>query len=85
MATRNAHEAKLQGEELQITRSDVTVDESARRSKRPFPLGAARRDPQLNRAALKDDAWWQPMSDKEAEISSKGATECEDALASFVS
>ena len=77
MATFNVHEAKtqfsrlldcvLQGEEVQITRNGVPVAELVPARKRPFPLGAGRKDPHLNREALKNDAWWQPMTDKEAE------------------
>ena len=77
MATFNVHEAKtqfsrlldcvLQGEEVRITRNGVPVAELVPARKRAFPLGAGRKDPHLNRAAFKNDAWWQPMTDQEAE------------------
>jgi len=77
MATFNVHEAKtqfsrlldcvLQGEEVRITRNGVPVAELVPARKRAFPLGAGRKDPHLNRAAFKNDAWWQPMTDKEVE------------------
>ena len=35
--------------------------------KRPFPLGVGRNDPHMNRGAFSNDAWWQPMTDKEVE------------------
>ncbi len=77
MATCNVHEAKtqfsrlldcvLQGEEVQITRNGVPVAELVPARKRPFPLGAGREDPHLNRAALKENGWWQSMTDKEVD------------------
>ena len=76
MATFNVHEAKtefsrlldcvLQGEEVQITRNGVPVAELVR-PQAPIPPGRRAQDPHLNRAAFKNDAWWQPMTDKEAE------------------
>ena len=77
MAVFNVHEAKTQfsrllervlhGEEVLITRNGVPVAELVPARKRPFPLGIGRSDPHLNLAALKNDAWWQPMTDKEVE------------------
>ncbi len=77
MAAFNVHEAKtqfsrlldlvLQGEEILITRNGVPVAELMPARKRSFPLGVGRNDPHLNPAALGNDAWWQPMTDKEAE------------------
>ena len=77
MAAFNVHEAKtqfsrlldcvLQGEEVLITRNGVPVAELVPARKRSFPLGAGRNYPHLNPAALKNDAWWQPMTDEEVE------------------
>lgn len=77
MAAFNVHEAKTQlarlldrvlhGEEVLITRNGVPVAELVPVRKRPFPLGVGRNDPHLNPAALKNDASWQPMADKEVE------------------
>jgi prevent-host-death family protein len=77
MATFNVHEAKtqfsrlldrvLQGEEVLIVRNGVPVAELVPASRRPFPLGVGRNDPHLNPAAFSNDAWWQPMTDKEVE------------------
>lgn len=77
MAAFNVHEAKtqfsrlldrvLQGEEVLITRNGVPVAELVPARKRPFPLGVGRNDPHMNRGAFSNDAWWQPMTDKEVE------------------
>jgi prevent-host-death family protein len=77
MAVFNVHEAKtnfsklldrvLEGEEVLITRNGVPVAELVPARRRPFPLGAGRNDPNLNRAALESDEWWRPMTDEEVE------------------
>jgi prevent-host-death family protein len=73
----NVHEAKtnfsklldrvLEGEEVLITRNGLPVAELVPARKRPFPLGAGRNDPAINREALASDDWWRPMTDEEAE------------------
>ena len=73
----NVHEAKthfsrlldsvLEGESVVITRNGVPVAELIPARKRPFPLGAGRNHPSINREALNDDAWWQPMTDEEVD------------------
>jgi len=73
----NVHEAKthfsrlldsvLEGESVVITRSGAPVAELIPARNRPFPLGAGREDPSINREALNDDAWGQPMTDEEVD------------------
>jgi prevent-host-death family protein len=77
VAAFNVHEAKtqfsklldrvLQGETVLITRNGIPVAELVPARRRPFPLGAGRHDPDVNRAALNTDDWWQPMTDEEVE------------------
>jgi prevent-host-death family protein len=57
----------LEGEEVLITRNGVPVAELVPACRRPFPLGAGRNDPNINREALASDDWWRPMTDEEAE------------------
>jgi prevent-host-death family protein len=78
----NVHEAKanfsklldrvLEGEEVLITRNGVPVAELVPARRRPFPLGAGRNDPNLNREALASDDWWRPMTDDEFEAFLEG-------------
>jgi prevent-host-death family protein len=78
----NVHEAKtnfsklldrvLEGEEVLITRNGVPVAELIPARRRPFPLGAGRNDPNLNREALRSDDWWQPMTDEESDAFLEG-------------
>jgi prevent-host-death family protein len=73
----NVHDAKthfsklldrvLEGEEVLITRNGVPVAELVPARRRPFPLGAGRNDPNINREALTTDEWWRPMTDEEVE------------------
>ena len=77
MPSYNVHEAKtrfskllddvLQGENVLITRNGMPVAELIPARKRPFPLGAGRNDPLVNREALMQDDWWRPMSDEEVD------------------
>ena len=77
MAAFNVHEAKtqfsklldrvLEGETVLITRNGVPVAELVPARRRPFPLGAGRHDPSINREAVSSDEWWQPMTDEEVE------------------
>jgi antitoxin (DNA-binding transcriptional repressor) of toxin-antitoxin stability system len=69
----NVHEAKAQlsrlpdlveqGETVTITRRDRPVAELVRARGSRFPLGAGRG----NTLVPPGDAWWQPMTDQEAE------------------
>ena len=77
MPSYNVHDAKtqfsklldrvLEGEEVLITRNGLPVAELVPARKRPFPLGAGRDDPNINRGALASDDWWRPMTDEEVE------------------
>jgi len=77
MASYNVHEAKtqlsrllgrvLEGETVLITRKGLPVAELVPARKRPFPLGAGRHDPNINRKALKSDDWWRPMTDDQVD------------------
>jgi prevent-host-death family protein len=77
MAAFNVHEAKtnfsrlldqvLEGEEVLITRNGIPVAELIPARRRPFPLGAGRNDPNINREALQSDEWWRPMTEEEVE------------------
>ena len=77
MATFNIHEAKthfsrlidsvLKGEEVVITRNGSPVAELIPARHRPFPIGAGRNDPLINRDALLKDDWWHPMTDEEVD------------------
>jgi prevent-host-death family protein len=62
----------LEGEEVLITRNGVPVAELVPARRRPFPLGAGRNDPNLNREALASDDWWRPMTDDEFEAFLEG-------------
>ena len=69
----NVHEAKTQlsrllelveqGETVTIARHGKPVAELKRFRCSKFPLGAARNEPIVPAG----DAWWQPMTDQEAE------------------
>ena len=82
MASYNVHEAKtqfsrllelvLQGEPVVITRNGTPVAELVPAQKRPFPLGAGRQDPNINREALGNDAWWRAMTDEEVDAFLEG-------------
>jgi prevent-host-death family protein len=82
MASYNVHQAKtqfsklldhvLEGEEVLITRNGVPVAELLPAKKRAFPLGAGRNDPHVNAKALRNDDWWRPMTDQEAEAFLEG-------------
>jgi hypothetical protein len=43
----------------------VPVAEIVPARQSPFPLGAGRNDPTINREALESDEWWHPMTNKE--------------------
>jgi prevent-host-death family protein len=82
VASFNVHEAKtqfsklldrvLEGEAVLITRNGVPVAELIPARKRPFPLGAGRHDPDINRQVLHNNEWWHPWSDEEAEAFLEG-------------
>jgi prevent-host-death family protein len=77
MVAFNVHDAKtnfsrlldrvLEGEEVLITRNGVPVAELVPARRRPFPLGAGRNDPNLNREALANDDWWRAMTEDEVD------------------
>lgn len=82
MPSYNVHDAKtqfsrllnlvLQGDAVVITRNGTPVAELVPARKRPFPLGAGRHDPDINLESLRNDDWWRPMTDEEAEAFLEG-------------
>ena len=86
MLSYNVHEAKtqfskllsyvLEGQRVLITRNGVPVAELVPARKRRFPLGAGRNDPDINKAALRNEDWWRAMTDQEVDRFLEGRHEC---------
>jgi prevent-host-death family protein len=82
MAQFNIHEAKTnlsrlvgmaqRGEEVILSKHGKPIAQIVPIERRGLVLGSAVDDPNINRAALERDDWWQPMTEEETEAFIEG-------------